>query len=744
MKPGDIVPTKIKKIGNYGVVVSLPNDYTGVIRPEELSWDSNFNVWENLEIGVEVPAKVVEYFPNEGRIILSRRLAERDPWDKIHEFYHLGDLVSFTITNILSREIVAEIEPGVNGVLPYSEIVPPKIKFDQIHDIFWLGDQTKGIIKSIDLRRRQILLSIKCAYEAYDEHFMNAFQLELSQKYTRMQEEKFNFQTTVRWPTKSTKSQKNLHTNVLIIDDNEKILISLGDQLKNFDYHVEVSCDGFDMNPLKFKVVFLDVDIPIRSGYQIAQDFIEKGFNPQRIIFMTGLTVETERFSEIAALGCAGLLFKPIPADRLEECIDLTLKKGEIPADLNMLSHLSTVSDLTESEFILPQMGSNGPETLKTLLTDLARYVIYSSCAVFEMDSDRFECRITEEIGVDIDRFQKQQHSLPHSPIKDVIVDGETLAPGLLQFNKSKFKNLLKIVGFTDCIAIPIITFEKRSHALFIFRNNSQSFTNLEFEFAKVVSKTISQFLEKEKKEEILRKQLPFIMLGHVLANIEHELNNQLSILTGMHNKIHHQLEHPQQTYNEDTLRGYLNEAQAATKTMEDVVKDFTKIVTDERRKTIDVNRMIFSVLNKLRFEMRTKKIKYTTILDDSLPRVYMVNVHLEQILFNIIHNAIQHLAQCKIEEKLISIRSFKQLNDDQPIKVEIIDNGWGIHKKHWQKIFQPGFSTKDNGTGMGLFICRDLGWKHGIKISIKESHILFGTTFLIELPEAQNGGSNE
>jgi len=62
-------------------------------------------------------------------------------------------------------------------------------------------------------------------------------------------------------------------------------------------------------------------------------------------------------------------------------------------------------------------------------------------------------------------------------------------------------------------------------------------------------------------------------------------------------------------------------------------------------------------------------------------------------------------------------------------------DNGLGIHRQLWERIYDLGFSTKEGGTGLGLYIAKGLVESLGGHIKVEESYILVGSTFLVELP---------
>jgi signal transduction histidine kinase len=83
----------------------------------------------------------------------------------------------------------------------------------------------------------------------------------------------------------------------------------------------------------------------------------------------------------------------------------------------------------------------------------------------------------------------------------------------------------------------------------------------------------------------------------------------------------------------------------------------------------------------------------------------------------------------------IIPIRTRYEDNDDRPIKVRFIDNGPGIHRLDWDRIFDPLFTTRPGGTGIGLFLCLSLANVIGAEVFVEKSLILVGTTFRVDIP---------
>ncbi len=109
------------------------------------------------------------------------------------------------------------------------------------------------------------------------------------------------------------------------------------------------------------------------------------------------------------------------------------------------------------------------------------------------------------------------------------------------------------------------------------------------------------------------------------------------------------------------------------------------------------------------------------------------IAVRLEQAFVNVILNAIQ---QTFLAKGGGDVEIQTQFHDSAtPIQIRVRDTGPGIHLQHQERIFDLGFSTRPGGTGIGLFVTKNMLESLGGQIRIEESIVLVGTSFLIELP---------
>ena len=122
----------------------------------------------------------------------------------------------------------------------------------------------------------------------------------------------------------------------------------------------------------------------------------------------------------------------------------------------------------------------------------------------------------------------------------------------------------------------------------------------------------------------------------------------------------------------------------------------------------LDLNEIIREVLVWTRNETSKQRIVVHTDLANDLPGALADRVQLQQVLVNLIRNAAEAMAAVEDRPRTLTIRS--QWNVERQVDVAVVDSGLGIPPQHRARVFEPFFSTKSDGMGMGLAICRSTG----------------------------------
>jgi signal transduction histidine kinase len=133
--------------------------------------------------------------------------------------------------------------------------------------------------------------------------------------------------------------------------------------------------------------------------------------------------------------------------------------------------------------------------------------------------------------------------------------------------------------------------------------------------------------------------------------------------------------------------------------------------------------------------DLRKHEIELRTELGDELPPVLGNRVQLQQVILNLVMNAID--AMRPVQTRVLSVKT--TLNERDGVHVSIADTGIGIDPSKLDQVFKPLFTTKEHGMGMGLSICRSIVESHNGQIWVSAVD-QGGSIFQIVLPTIEQG----
>ena len=134
-----------------------------------------------------------------------------------------------------------------------------------------------------------------------------------------------------------------------------------------------------------------------------------------------------------------------------------------------------------------------------------------------------------------------------------------------------------------------------------------------------------------------------------------------------------------------------------------------------------------------VRADLRHHAVTVRTELAEDLPRISAVRIQLQQVLLNLIANAAESMASIEDRARVLTVRSQKA--DGRGILLTVEDTGTGIDQADVERIFDAFFSTKPEGMGMGLSICRSIVEAHGGRITASQASP-HGSFFQVSLPD--------
>ena len=150
--------------------------------------------------------------------------------------------------------------------------------------------------------------------------------------------------------------------------------------------------------------------------------------------------------------------------------------------------------------------------------------------------------------------------------------------------------------------------------------------------------------------------------------------------------------------------------------------------------KTINLNDVVRHVVALVRSEFRRQSIAEELVLADEDLMIVADQTQLQQVVLNLVMNAIEAIARTTGQPRRVSVSSHRISNET--IQINVTDTGDGISPDTSSKIFEAFFTTKEDGIGMGLAICRSIIDAHSGQIWAIPN-VPRGTTFVCTLPSA-------
>lgn len=262
-------------------------------------------------------------------------------------------------------------------------------------------------------------------------------------------------------------------------------------------------------------------------------------------------------------------------------------------------------------------------------------------------------------------------------------------------------------------------------------RKESEITSNLKY--AKEENEKITYLLkEKEKLIYSLIKANKTSATGALSASIAHELNQPLGASNINIQFLKMKLKQGQ--LNSELGKEILDDLEGDNKRASSIVKSLRSIFTEDDKvsESVDVSELITNVLTIVEPELRSKNIKIELRVEQNLI-TQIRSTEIQQILLNLINNAIQAIVNIEEHEGRIQIAAIQ--NDNQ-IFISVSDNGNGVSKERQSELFELLNTTKRAGMGLGLWLCKHIVTRYGGSIHYEDVPD-GGARFVIKLPQA-------
>ncbi len=742
LRVGEQVRATVRKLLPPGLLVELPDGRTALIRERELAWSAADRLrWQECYRPGDVITAVVSRSDPRGDIELSLRLIEANPWRDLADRYAAGQLTDGIVTGVEPYGAFVELDCGVTGLLHTSRL--PEWAVGAPADLFWPGDHVKVTVEHIDPNRRRLALSMaglaQQRWQVPATAPIPAFILSVGQP------RHSNPQPT---PTPARLLLERLlrerPRSVLVVEDDPAQLQALAGWLRHAGQQVTTADSGERALALgaeaAFDIVLMDVGLGGMNGIEAVRRLRSVSTSTTYALITDWGRADAHRddLDELRAAGVRLLLKPLLPEDLLEVLNDIP------PATVLRRPQESALLGQTGAFF--GARAADQSRAVQNLLAQLRRSSRAGKAVLFGLDPARRTVQVVAESGSEA----LQLDALPdliHSPVREVAEDGETVEEeDIFRSSARRFRYLTPLLPFVGCLGVPVPAALANRYALFLFYPRAWMVDVGTRQDVAAIAAALGALLESQIVQAQTTEIQRLALLGQLTRSLVHEMSNRLGPINFSLEALEDRCVEvetllgaaPAKAAAEVRLaREHLGALSQAARSLTETTRLFREMTRPGSEQLLQLDDVVHEVAQIVH---DTADQAHVVIEAQRPPELLFARAQItqaQQIVLNILLNAIQQIALLRPQRGgRVQVR-FGQERRDGKVLIQMLveDDGPGIHRQHWERIFEPGFTTRADGSGLGLYISRNLAIALGGRIFVAESCQQWGTTVALELP---------
>jgi signal transduction histidine kinase len=218
--------------------------------------------------------------------------------------------------------------------------------------------------------------------------------------------------------------------------------------------------------------------------------------------------------------------------------------------------------------------------------------------------------------------------------------------------------------------------------------------------------------------------------LSELTASLSHQLKQPLTAILTNSQALQRFIKNDkfEKDLSDEILRDVIENVKRAS----DIITSLRSMMKREtlEKKHVNINKIAGDVLLLINSRTTINDIIFESEFDNKEPYIYADSMLIEQVILNLLENAVEEMEKTADGQKKISLKTEVQ---NGSVSISVTDNGPGIQDSLKNNIFRPFFTTKSNGLGIGLALCKSIIEEHGGKIQF-ENNASGGTTFSFKL----------
>lgn len=747
-----MLKAKIVEIKAAGAVVTLDNNKKAWLPGQELSTRYNpllkLSDQELCSEGQEL--EVIEYGKElgGGYTLVSHIRVDNDPWNKVRTWQD-NEVKEMRIQAVTASRAYGVIDSGVRGFVEIDNInkyIPFPRSWKHFKTIS-PGDIIAGYVKinEIDFQNRLVKLD-PTEYLKNLKNIPDCLPVLNTDSAIIPPKEKFQTYENYQWTSNLPSEIQHL----FVVDDDELFLKEMGDYLESCGIETTRASSKDEItrfleNPecQDVDAAFIDINLAKDHdyvGFQVAKAIVR--IQPRcRIIMTTGDPIDREKISSVTGnLLISGFLFKPFGIEELYHTLAQALV--EKPKKINDFFNFPEEIEKPEPT-IEPK-----PRSLDALVSDFKNEVAAETVILFSIHPISYEVRVVTHFGLFPSQAEDYSSKLHYSPVKDVAIDKEIIFEnkiiGTPRYSKHRW--LVIALQYESCIGCPVTVTQELEYCLFAFHGNEKHFDKVDLFKLKSTADRIAQALEIQRLEETIRNENPFYLTGKTYGSMAHDLVNALNREFGLPAIFKIIADNNTIGVNDKiAIKKHLENLRGELERAKEIVKNFRRMSRSQHENETEVDVVATSQKVARIIKVETDALNTEIIVTPPQEhsgiqgKVKIKQTPFEQVLYNIFLNAAQQIDRFSFARRKgiiqVEFAVIKAEDNKDYFRVLIHDSGPGIHTRDFEKIFQRGYTTKEDGCGMGLDICRNILSQAGSRIRVLKSILFCGSTFEILLP---------
>ena len=778
-----ILKVRIERIEHDRMVVRIPgSNQRHVIKRKEWQWDRSVHAKLPPEFKIGKTIEVLDFFDS-GRPCLSiKRIT--DPWEDVStKTFYPGKQVSGEVVGLFSKgenwaedfdlefDIRSEmgfiqIEPGIDAVLYPSQV--PLRKEERLSDVLSIGDLVMVEILSVDLESRRVEVSINNWLEYLNATFKdrNRTQFEIFGNLLNnggngggntdpVEISRNQIRTVSYYPIPFPK-------DILLIDNDREISETTKKQLENaLPVQVDIVSSSDEalkaLDEKQYGLLLIDIRLQGEHGFDLAKGILARK-EDQPILFISG---DPFALSEIEAIKGRWIPFVHRDGENVEEIISTIekMQKGfsEDIVESDDQAYIGKDNYLQQFEQEVAKRGDL-EDTLNRVIRELHKEIKVSYVFVLKVDRGNEKVETLAQAvadGEDIPPAVFPQ--LYFSDVKEVVLNESTFYVVHINKREDRYRNLFRGLDYSSCYGLPVlIPGITTQYALFVLDKKGEVFELTVIDKIKLACNFLSIAFERDTLHTFIRRIEKRYFLGELLSSFGHEFSALLTTLEGLSHALPEELK---QLNDPSGFRSRDELFQEVHQTAEGIKRNAKKfrILTEAygnlirgKYQPVDINDVLERMENQLNKQASESQV-IMEIKKEDIPPVWAIASRLEQIVKNVVLNAIQQIEIQALHMRKISSEKGENKRGllqngwvlvqthycevNSSCRVIIADTGPGIHYDQQHRIFSLGVTTRGEGHGLGLYICRNLAEPMGGKIWLGRSYLFTGSAFIIEFP---------